>query len=207
MFNVQLHAAFNRLLSPVGKRLVRLGVTPNVITVVGTVGAVASAVVFFGRGWWLTGTLLIWAFVMLDVLDGVVARIGGRGSKFGAVLDSTGDRFADAAMFGSIGWYFALHGQRWMLLAAMLCLVLGAVTSYIRARAEAAGFTCTVGIVERFERLIVTLVATGLAGDPFDVPYVQAVALWILVAGSTVTVGQRLATVYQQANAQSSVPG
>jgi CDP-diacylglycerol--glycerol-3-phosphate 3-phosphatidyltransferase len=201
VFNVQIRSFFTRLLTPIGNRLARMGVTPNAITVVGTLGAIAGALVLFTRGWWFAGALVIWAFVMLDALDGIVARASGRTSRFGAVLDSTCDRFADAAVFGSIGWYYALHGQRWMLLAALLCLVLGAVTSYIRARAEGAGFTCSVGIAERTDRLIVVLVGTGFTGPPFHVPYVQAIALWLLVAGSTITIGQRFATVYQQAAA------
>ena len=104
---------------------------------------------------------------MLDMVDGAVARAGGTASPFGGVLDSTGDRAADAAIFGALVWYFGEHGQRWLLLAALLCLVLGSITSYIRARAEAAGFTATVGIVERPERLIIVLVGTGLTGAPF----------------------------------------
>jgi CDP-diacylglycerol--glycerol-3-phosphate 3-phosphatidyltransferase len=204
VLTAKLRVIFTRLLNPFGTWLARIGVTPNAITVVGTLGAVVSALVFFTRGWWMTGTLLIWAFVMLDMLDGLVARLSGKSSKFGAVLDSTCDRFADAAVFGTIGWYYALHGQRWMLLGALLCLVLGAVTSYIRARAEAAGFTCNVGIAERTERLIIVLVGTGLTGEPFHVPFLQAIALWLLVAASTITVGQRLTTVYQQAKALES---
>ena len=199
MFNVQVRTVFTKLLNPLGARLARAGVTPNAITIFGTVGAVASALVFFTRGWWFTGTLLIWAFVMLDALDGIVARQSGKTSKFGAVLDSTCDRFADAAVFGSIAWYFAMHGQKWMVLGALLCLVLGSLTSYIRARAEGAGFTASVGIAERTDRLIIVLVGTGLTGDPFGVPYVQATALWLLVAASTITVGQRFVTVYRQA--------
>jgi CDP-diacylglycerol--glycerol-3-phosphate 3-phosphatidyltransferase len=198
VFTAKLRVIFARLLNPLGVRLVKWGVTPNAITVFGTVGVVASAVVFFPRGWWFAGTLVIWAFVMSDAVDGLVARMGGRTSKFGAVLDSSCDRFADAAVFGTIGWYFSQHGQRWMLLAALLCLVLGAVTSYIRAKAESVGFTCTVGIAERTERLIIVLVGTGLTGTPFHVPFVQAVALWLLVGASAITVGQRLATVHRQ---------
>jgi CDP-diacylglycerol--glycerol-3-phosphate 3-phosphatidyltransferase len=204
VFTAQLRIVFTKLLTPIGTRLVRLGVTPNAVTVFGTLGVVAGAVVFFSRGWWLTGTLVCWGFVMLDALDGIVARLGGRTSQFGAVLDSSCDRIADAAVFGSIAWYFALHGQRWMLLAAMLCLVLGAVTSYIRARAEGAGFTADVGIAERTERLIIALVGTGLSGGFFNIPYVQAVALWLLVAASTITVFQRFATVYAQSKARQT---
>ncbi len=198
VFTAKLRVIFARLLHPLGVRLVRLGVTPNAITVFGTVGVVAGAVVFYPRGWWFAGTLVIWAFVMSDALDGLVARLGGRTSKFGAVLDASCDRFADAAVFGTIGWYFSQHGQRWMLLAALLCLVLGAVTSYIRAKAESVGFTCNVGIAERTERLVIALVGTGLTGTPFHAPYVQAIALWFLVGASTITVGQRLATVHRQ---------
>jgi phosphatidylinositol phosphate synthase len=201
VFTAFFRVLFIRLLTPFGSWLARIGVTPNLITVVGTLGTIACSVVFFTRGWWMTGTLTIWALTMFDALDGLVARAGGTASKFGAVLDSTCDRFADAAVFGTIGWYFALHGQRWMLLGALLCLVLGSVTSYIRARAEAAGFTCSVGIAERTDRLIIVLVGTGLTGSPFHWPYLQAIALWLLVAASTVTVGQRIATVYRQSKA------
>lgn len=198
MLNIHARAAVSKALDPLGHSLARAGVTPNAVTVVGTVGTVASALVFFSQGWWLTGTLLIWAFVMLDVVDGAVARAGSRGSPFGGVLDSTSDRVADAAIFGALAWYFARHNQPAMLLAALLCLVLGSVTSYIRARAEAAGMSATVGIAERAERLIIVLVGTGLSGDHLEVPYVQAVALWVLVAASAITVVQRLAAVHQQ---------
>ena len=106
----------------------------------------------------------------------------------------------------TIAWYYAEHGQRWMLLAALLCLVLGSLTSYIRARAEAAGLTATVGIAERAERLIIVLVGTGLTGLPgVHVPYVLAVALWLLVAASAITVAQRFATVYAQSRSRDRV--
>jgi len=205
VLNIHLRATVSRGLQPLGRRLADAGITPNAITVVGTVGAVAAAVVCFPRGWFFAGTLLIWAFVMLDIVDGAVARAGGKGSPFGGVLDSTCDRVADAAVFGAVGWYYAMHGQRWMLLAALLCLVLGSLTSYIRSRAEAAGMNATVGIAERAERLIIVLVGTGLTGLPgYHVPYVLAIALWGLVGASTITVCQRLATVWQQSRAASA---
>jgi CDP-diacylglycerol--glycerol-3-phosphate 3-phosphatidyltransferase len=147
--------------------------------------------------------MLVWAFVMLDLVDGVMARSAGLTSTFGGVLDSTCDRIADAAVFGSLAWYFARHGAKWLFLGTLLCLVLGSLTSYIRSRAEAAGLTATVGIAERAERLIIILVGTGL--DGLGVPYIQAVAVWLLVAASTITVGQRFATVYRQAKATESV--
>ncbi len=91
-----------------------------------------------------------------------------------------------------------------MFLAAMLCLVLGSLTSYIRARAESVGFTATVGIAERADRLIIVLVGTGLSGQHLQVPYLQAIALWGLVGASTITVAQRFATVYRQSRAPTA---
>jgi CDP-diacylglycerol--glycerol-3-phosphate 3-phosphatidyltransferase len=207
VLNIHARAAISRALVPLGTRLANAGVTPDVITIIGTAGAVGGAVGLLARGTWFVGTLVIWFCVMLDILDGAVARAGGRASTFGAVLDSSCDRIADAAIFGAVGWYFALHGQKWMLLAALLCLGLGALTSYIRARAEAAGLNATVGIAERAERLIIVLVGTGLNGFPgYHVPYVLAIALWVLVAASTVTVFQRFATVRAQTRPAAAPP-
>jgi CDP-diacylglycerol--glycerol-3-phosphate 3-phosphatidyltransferase len=198
VLNIHARDAVSRALRPLGAGLARAGVTPNVVTVIGTVGVVAGALTFYPAGHWFVGTLVITVFVLLDLVDGAVARAGNTVSKFGGVLDSSCDRIADAAIFAGIAWYYAQHRQNWMLAAALLCLVLGALTSYIRARAEAAGLTCTVGIAERAERLIIVLVGTGLTGWPVGLPYIQAVALWLLVAASTVTVWQRFATVYRQ---------
>ncbi len=198
VLNIHARASISKALVPMGTALARLGVTPNVVTVVGTVGTVASALICFPNGWWFLGALLVWFFVMLDMVDGAVARAGNLTSPFGGVLDSTSDPAADAAVFGGIGWYFAVHGQHALFLGCLLCLVLGSITSYIRSRAEAAGLNATVGIAERAERLIIILVGTGLTGDPFGVPYAQAVAIWLLVAASAITVGQRLATVAKQ---------
>jgi len=194
-----LRAPIGKAITPLGRSLANAGVTPDMVTVAGTVGSTVAALICYPRGEFFVGTLFIWAFVMFDMVDGAVARAGGGGSRFGAVLDSSCDRIADAAVFGTLAWYFARHDQPALLLASLLCLVLGSLTSYIKARAEGAGFTCNVGIAERSERLIVVLVGTGLSDFPgLHVPYVQAIALWLLVAASTITVGQRIVTVWQQ---------
>jgi CDP-diacylglycerol---glycerol-3-phosphate 3-phosphatidyltransferase len=200
VLNIHARDAVGKAVDPLGARLARAGVTPNAITVLGTCGVVGAALGFLTIGWWFTGALIITCFVLLDMVDGAVARAGGTASPFGGVLDSTADRIADAAVFGSLCWYFARHDHSWPLLAALLCLVLGSLTSYIRARAEAAGLNATVGIAERAERMIIVLVGTGLTGTPFRVPYVQVIALWVLVGASTVTVVQRLVAVYRQAH-------
>lgn len=197
-------AVFAKGTTPIARGLIRVGVGADAITVFGTVGATASALIFFPMGRWFTGAFLVWMFVMLDLLDGAVARLSGRSTKFGALLDSTCDRVADAAVFAGLGWYFARHDQPALLAASLLCLVLGSLTSYIRARAEGLGMTASVGFAERSERLIIVLVGTGVSGSFLGLPYAQAISLWLLVAASTVTVGQRLATVWQQSKALES---
>jgi CDP-diacylglycerol--glycerol-3-phosphate 3-phosphatidyltransferase len=109
-----------------------------------------------------------------------------------------GDRAADAAVFGALVWWFSGDGDnRLLVLLALICLVLGILTSYIKARAEGVGLSADVGIVERTERLILVLVGTGFTG--LGVPYALHVALWILLAGSAVTVGQRFLAVRRAA--------
>jgi CDP-diacylglycerol---glycerol-3-phosphate 3-phosphatidyltransferase len=200
MFNLFSRTAWSRVVTPLGVRLARLGVTADAVTVVGTLGAIGGALVFFARGQFFVGTLVIWFFAMLDMVDGAVARARGGSSRFGAVLDSTFDRAADAAVFAALAWWFAGPGDsRPLVLACLLCLVLGGLVSYVKARAEGAGLRCDVGLVERPQRLTVALIGTGL--DGLGVPYVQAVALWALVALSAVTVTQRLVEVHRQAAA------
>jgi CDP-diacylglycerol--glycerol-3-phosphate 3-phosphatidyltransferase len=200
MLNIFARASVSRVTDPIGAALVRVGLTPNGMTLIGTAGAVGFALWLFPAGYLLAGTLVVWGFVMLDLLDGAMARARGGGTKFGGVLDSVCDRIADGALMAAIAWYaFEVAGSRWLGAAALICLVLGQVISYIKARAEAAGLSANVGLVERAERLIIALVGTGLSG--FGVPYAVDVALWLLVAGSVITVGQRLVAVWQSAAA------
>src|SRR4051794_38914353 len=164
------------------------------VTVTGTVGAVGAAVLLIATGHLWSGAITVTVFVLLDMLDGALARARGGGSVFGAVLDSTGDRAADAAIFGGLVWWYSGGGDnRLLVLLALLCLVLGILTSYIKARAEGVGIPCDVGIVERTERLILVLVGTGFTG--LGIPYAVHVALWVLLVGSAVTVGQRFLAV------------
>src|SRR4051812_26701535 len=168
------------------------------VTLTGTLGAVAGAVLLIATGHLFWGAFAVTLFVLLDMLDGALARARGGGSLYGAVLDSPGDRAADAAIFGALVWWFSGPGDdRLLVLLALICLVLGILTSYVKARAEGVGLTCDVGIVERTERLILVLVGTGFTG--LGVPYAVHVALWVLLIGSAVTVGQRFVAVHQQA--------
>ena len=131
-----------------------------------------------------------------------MARKTGRSSSFGAFLDSTLDRIGDAAIFSGLALYFAGPGEsRLYLWLSLICLVMGAVTSYARARAEGLGFHAKVGIAERADRLVAILVMTGL-GAIFDLPVLMYVTLWALAFASTITVAQRIWVVRQQALAQ-----
>jgi CDP-diacylglycerol--glycerol-3-phosphate 3-phosphatidyltransferase/CDP-diacylglycerol--inositol 3-phosphatidyltransferase len=187
-----------RVTEPIARGLVALRVTPDVLTVVGTIGVSVGALAFYPRGSFLVGTLVITAFVFSDLFDGAVARVRGSSGPWGAFLDSTLDRVGDGAIFGGLALWYAGRGDSQLLAAlALYDLVAGAVTSYAKARAESLGLTCNVGIAERSERLIFVLVLTGFSGI-FGVPVLREVALWGLAAASTVTVVQRITVVRRQ---------
>ncbi len=187
-------AAVGRFWAPVVTRLARAGVTADMVTVTGTLGAMAGAVLLIARGELFWGAATVTVFVLLDMLDGALARARGGGSAFGAVLDSTCDRAVDAAVFSALVWWYTGAGEnRLLALLALVGLTLGVLTSYIKARAEGVGLPCEVGVVERTERLILVLVGTGFAG--LGIPYALPVALWLLLAGSAVTVAQRIVAV------------
>ena len=193
-----LRPALSRLLTPTGRALARIGVTPNVITVVGTIGVVGGALGLYPRGALFWGTVLITVFVLFDMLDGAVARVTGGGTTWGAFLDSTLDRVSDGAIFaGLILWLAGKGDDLPLAVLALYCLVSGALVSYAKARAEGLGLSCDVGIAERGERILVVLVAIGL--DGLGVPYALVVGLWLLAAASTVTVVQRIVVVRRQA--------
>ncbi|CRK58135.1 CDP-diacylglycerol--glycerol-3-phosphate 3-phosphatidyltransferase [Alloactinosynnema sp. L-07] len=203
MLNIFARASVNRVTDPIGASLVRIGFTPNVVTVVGTVGAVVASLWLFPTGHLFVGTVAVTAFALFDLIDGAMARAQGGGTRYGAVLDASCDRIADGALSSAIVWYcFAVADNRTLAAAALICLVAGQVISYVKARAEAAGLSADGGVVERAERLIITLVGTGLSG--LGVPYALHVALWVLAAGSVVTVTQRLLAVRRAAKEESA---
>ncbi|HEY4701338.1 MAG TPA: CDP-alcohol phosphatidyltransferase family protein, partial [Streptosporangiaceae bacterium] len=187
---------FTRLLTPVGEALARTPITPNMVTVTGTVGLAASVLWGYPTGHLFWGTLVATFFVFTDMLDGVLARIKGTSGKFGAFLDSTMDRFADAAVFSGLAVWFVRGGHNQLLAAlSLFCLVTGALVSYVKARAEGLGTTANVGIAERPERMVVTFVAVGLSG--LGVPYILPIGLWALAVASVITLGQRIVAVHK----------
>jgi CDP-diacylglycerol--glycerol-3-phosphate 3-phosphatidyltransferase len=201
MLNV-FRASISRVVDPLGAALVRAGLTPNAMTLIGTTGAIACALAFFPNGLLLWGTFTVWGFAMLDMVDGAMARASGRSTPFGAVLDATCDRLTDGALFAAIAWWcFTVDRNAPAAAAALLVLVLAQVISYIKARAEASGLSADGGLIERAERLIIALVGTGLQG--FGVPHAVEVSLWLLAALSLLTLLQRVRSAVTSAREAS----
>ncbi|MFC4562593.1 phosphatidylinositol phosphate synthase [Nocardiopsis mangrovi] len=181
----------SRVTLPIGRLLARAGITPTMVTLTGTLGVVVSALYFYPRGDLYVGSAIITFFVLFDMLDGAVARASDSASDWGAFLDSTLDRLSDAAVFSGLLLWFVTGGDDPILAGVVLfCLVGGFGVSYIKARAEGLGVNCDVGIAERSERLLITLVSVGLGG--LDVPYVLTGGLWILALLCALTIAQRL---------------
>jgi CDP-diacylglycerol--glycerol-3-phosphate 3-phosphatidyltransferase len=201
MLNKYARAFFTKVFTPVGRLLLRLGISPDIVTIVGTIGVCVGALAFYPRGEFFWGTVVITLFVFSDTVDGVMARMSGRSGNWGAYLDSTLDRIGDAAIFGGLVLCFAGRaGDHDAVMAglALACLILGSVVSYAKARAEGLGWTANVGIAERADRLVAVLVTTGLVG--LGLPeVVLGVVLALLAAASLVTVVQRMLTVRRQA--------
>jgi len=205
MLGIHARPQINKVVEPIARKMVAIGITPDALTVVGTLGVSAGALAFYPRGEFFVGTLVITAFVFSDLMDGAVARVRGTSGPWGAFLDSTLDRVGDGAVFGALALWYAGDGNNTTLCAvALYDLIAGVVTSYAKARAESLGMTCNVGIAERSERLIAILVLTGLSGL-FDLPVLRAIALWGLAAATSITVVQRIVEVRKQAKAAAPV--
>ena len=200
MLNKYARALFSAIFRPIAAFLLKLGISPDVITIVGTVGVAAAALWFYPRGQFLAGTLVITAFVFSDMLDGNMARLSGRSSVWGAYLDSCLDRVGDAAIFGGLVIFYAGRGDNNLMASLALgCLILGSVVSYVKARAEGLGMSANVGLIERADRLVLILVAVGLTGL-FHLPsWVLMAVMVILIVGSFITVLQRMLMVRRQA--------
>ncbi|MBO3742472.1 phosphatidylinositol phosphate synthase [Actinoplanes flavus] len=178
------------VVDPVARFLLRIGVSPDAVTIAGTVGVLIGS--YLGaQGHLFWATVIVTACALTDVLDGTMARIRGGSSKFGALLDSSMDRIADGAVFGAVAFYLAGEGNPYGgLVAALISLVFGQVVSYVKARAQSLGLNADVGIAERLERLLIVGAGglLGAAGLEWGLP----AALWVLAVLSVITAFQRL---------------
>ena len=199
MLNRFARAFVAKLFTPLARLFLKLGLSPDVVTIVGTIGVCVGALGFYPRHEFFWGSILVSVFALSDTIDGVMARLSGRSSKWGAYLDSTLDRVGDSAVFGGLVlWYAGDGGTPYLAALALACLILGSVVSYSKARAEGLGMTANVGIAERADRLVAVLIATGLVG--LGVPEVLlTVVLALLALASLITVIQRMLEVRRQA--------
>jgi CDP-diacylglycerol---glycerol-3-phosphate 3-phosphatidyltransferase len=196
-----LRPVFARLFNPIVQGLARTPVTPNMITVAGTVGVSAASLWLLPIGELFPGAFIATCFVFTDMLDGQLARIKGNSGKYGAFLDSTMDRFADAAIFGGITIWF-MRTNHLLAVVSLFCLAAGLSVSYVKARAEGLGLNADVGLIERPERMIIGLTSIGLSG--LGIPYVLPIGMWGLAAGTALTLYQRMRAVYVDAKSQAA---
>ncbi|EJD65442.1 hypothetical protein HMPREF9156_00206 [Scardovia wiggsiae F0424] len=200
----KLRGPWRKIISPIARTLVKLGVTANMVTIAGAVGTAFFAVLTGFTGWLLPGAAMITVMVIFDSLDGTVAAQSGGGTAFGAFLDSTVDRIADWAVLLGVAIYLIRLKDFWTLWpqigfwAALVSMMTAFVTSYIRARAQSIGLDAKNGIATRSDRLVIILVGMGLTGMGLPVAVLSCFMVLLAVLGA-VTVGQRLYTVYSSA--------
>lgn len=205
MLSVHGRKPARRFVEPVASSFLRMGLSPNTVTLIGTACTIAIAVILIPTGHLAAAAILSGVFAAFDMIDGTMARLSGGGTRFGATLDASCDRVTDGALFAAIVWYlvYRVDAHPSTVAAALIVLVTSQVISYVKARGEASGFTMVGGLIERPERLIIGLVGVGLEG--FGVPNILAVSLWILAVGSIFTVGQRLLKAAAQDTGQRVV--
>jgi CDP-diacylglycerol---glycerol-3-phosphate 3-phosphatidyltransferase len=195
MLQASLRAPVTKIITPLCRALLRIGISANAMTVIGSLGTFVASIYFFAHGKFFVGTIVITLVVLTDLLDGTLARLSPRGaSAWGALLDSTLDRLGDSVILGSL-LYWLIAQSDLLVPIVLVALISGGLVSYVKARAESLNISCNGGLAERTERLIVLLVATGLHG--LGVSYILAIGLWILAIVSTITVAQRLLIVYR----------
>jgi len=191
MFDGHLRAPVERAVKPIGDRLRRTRLSPDHLTLVGLVVAVAAAVAI-GAGFLALGLLLVILAALPDLLDGALAKASNTSSQRGAFFDSVIDRVADSLLFGGVAWYFASEESAHMALLPMAVLAASSVISYQRAKAESLGLSAKGGIMERAERVI--LLCLGLLFPALLVPI-----MWLMLVLVCVTAVQRFVKVWKQA--------
>jgi CDP-diacylglycerol--glycerol-3-phosphate 3-phosphatidyltransferase len=167
----------------------KTGISPNIVTALGLLVALVTAWVLY-TGHFFLGGFLVLVSGAFDMLDGAIARISGRSTRFGAIFDSTFDRLSEAALFLGLLAYYANQGSFQEVVLIGAALVGSMMTSYVRARAEGLGLKCEVGLFTRPERVI--LLAIGLIFNQ------MLVILWIIAVLSNLIAWQRLFYVWQQ---------
>ena len=186
-FRDSLQQGIYFVINPFVRFLIRIGVTPNMVTTIGLLGNIAAAVIFVYAGYTATATDMNYPlFSLFDMLDGQVARLGNMTSTFGAMYDSVLDRYCELFTLGGLSYYLIQTGYIIGALITFVALVGSIMVSYVRARAEGLGLECKVGFMQRPERVVVTTIgalATGIVGQCVDPQRFNAVAILIVCMG------------------------
>ena len=177
------HDLSERAARPFARLLMAARVTPNQVSGAAVVLNVAAAGLVLDDALLAAGIVYLCAGA-LDLLDGALARISNQVSAGGAFLDSTLDRISEGVLFAAIAYHFSIHGQPVNAALAVLALLFSLLVSYTRARAEALGSTCKVGVATRAERVV--LMAAGLVFGLLDW------VVWLMVVLTAVSVAQRI---------------
>lgn len=196
-----IRAGYLRLTEPLIDWCVRRGISPNTLTVLGTLCCLVSGLMF-AAGWIVAAGWTLGVTAFFDVIDGAVARRGGTASAFGAFFDSTLDRVADAALFGGLAWFFATsapYGSGWMVAVALVAVSAVQITSYTRAKSDALGIDLKgVGALERPERITLLAAPQAFFGLALDGWVLRSVVL-LLATSAVITVVQRVRHVARTA--------
>lgn len=195
--NVNMRAISAKRIDPFARRLLKLGITPDEVTVFGALVACIISVQFLSQGNFLLGGVLLSLIGLSDLLDGTMARLSNTAGPWGAFLDSTLDRIVDGAIYGSLIFWYAHFGavDRFLVISLIIGLIGAQVTSYTRARWESLGVNGKVGLAERSERMILMcsgLIITGLGLN------VLPIVIHTLAVASSITVLQRVLFVRKQ---------
>jgi CDP-diacylglycerol--glycerol-3-phosphate 3-phosphatidyltransferase len=193
MFDGRWRTTFESGLRPVGDNLRRTGITANQLTVTGLVMAIAASLAI-ANGWMSAAVLLLFLTSVPDVLDGAVAKASGTASPRGAFFDSVVDRVSDALLFGGVAWYLSSTHPGRIAVLPLAVAAASMLVSYERARAESLGFNARGGLMERAERLL--FLGFGLLFASLLIP-----VLWVMLALTLFTAGQRFVRVWSQASA------
>lgn len=195
-FSDNLRVRFKGILDPIGVFLNKIGVTPNTMTLLGLAGHVVAAYLL-ARGEMVWGGVVVMLMGPFDAIDGTMARLRGKVSRFGGFLDSVVDRYAELVLFAGLLIYY-LGQPGWLPVVLVYAAAAGSVmVSYTRSRGETAGFKVTAGFLTRVERYIVIVVSL-LLNRPL-------IALWGLAILGNITAIQRIWLTRRQAAAENDL--
>jgi len=199
-FSDYMRLRFKGVLDPVAGFLLRLGLMPNTITLLGLAGN-AISIIFLARGNLLIGGLLVLVMGPIDALDGAMARLRGEASDFGAFVDSVTDRYSELLIYAGLIYFFLFSGQSAMVVLSFVAAAGSVLVSYVKARAESLGFEARGGMLTRLERYLILAPALVLTGLGLTQAVLVGVGLIAILAN--VTALQRILAVRHQARMRS----